>query len=187
MYKLEELTEKCSTHEVSVYFYSDTRKIALIENEYGTIYVPKPVNWSEKLDEEDRTGEDGTIQLDSGFKSLYADKELVPISVLIDDKEFYMYDTHLLKLNRDNALLADIGIAPMSLNSILKQHKQKPYQMTDTELYQYFQKLDIETVDYNHYIYIRNLMIERNMLDGERLKLTAIQDMLDDFEIEEIF
>ncbi len=54
MYTLQKLTEKYKINEVSVYVYSDTKKIAMIENEHGTIYVPKPVNWSQKLDDVDR-------------------------------------------------------------------------------------------------------------------------------------
>jgi len=93
MYKLEELTKKYIINEVSVYLYSDTKKIAMIENEFGTIYVPKPVNWSQKINEADSLSEDEkTIQLDSGFEPIYKDRQPKPITMIIGDEEFYMYD-----------------------------------------------------------------------------------------------
>ena len=187
MYKLQELTKKYVTNEISVYVYSDTKKIALIENEYGTIYTPKPVNWSKKIDEEDRLGEDGTVQLDSGYETIYKEKIPKPISMFIDGQEFYMYDTHLANLNRDNELLSDIGISPLPLSSITKKHNPKPYQMNDFDLYNYFHNLDIDTVDDKHYINTRNLLVERGYLEGERLKLTSIGDMLEDIEAEGTF
>ena len=63
----------------------------------------------------------------------------------------------------------------------------KPYQMNDFELFQYFNKLDIDTVDDKHYIYTKNILIDRGYDMGERLKLTAIEDLQNDFEAEGVF
>ena len=49
MYDLKDLTQKYKDEEISVYLYKDNNKIALIENEYGTLYTPKPVNWSKSF------------------------------------------------------------------------------------------------------------------------------------------
>jgi len=103
MYKLQELTDAYHTHELSVYLYSGTNKIALIENEYGSLYVPKPVNWSEKMDFEDRLSEDiESIQIDSGFESIYKETNKLPIEFSIDGKEYITYNHILKQLNQDN-------------------------------------------------------------------------------------
>ena len=188
MYKLQELTEKYISNEVSVYIYTDTKKIALIENEYGTIYIPKPVNWSQKIDDEDRLSEDGeTVQLDSGFETIYKDEIIKPIDVIIDDEEFYMYTHHLKAHNQGNKHLEELGIEPIALSDILLKSQTLPYQMNDIDLYSYFKSLDIETVDSQHYLQTRNLLIDRGYDVGERLKLTAINDMFEDIECEEVF
>jgi hypothetical protein len=45
----------------------------------------------------------------------------------------------------------------------------------------YFHNLDIDTVDTKHYMYTRNLMIDKGLLEGARGQLTAIDDMLEEF------
>ncbi len=152
MYNLIDLTKNYLSGDVSVYTYTDTKKIALIENEYGTIYTPKPVNWYEKLIDVDHT------YLEAEFDSIYKDKEPTYIPCEIDGESFVYY------------------------NGTLKQPKKKPYQMADYELYLYFENLDIETIDEKHYLYTRNLLIERGLIDGEWLKLTAYDDLRNDFE-----
>lgn len=187
MYGLEDLTTKYLMDEVSVYVYNDTKKIALIENEFGTIYVPKPVNWSEKIDFEDRLGEDGSVHLDSGFESIYKEEKPFPITFKIDDVDFISYNFRIKQLQADNKLLEEIGVAPLPLSSVLTKQTVKPYQMNDFDLYNYFHSLDIDTVDDKHYIYTRNLLVERGYHDGEWLKLTSIEDMQFDFETGEVF
>ena len=54
------------------------------------------------------------------------------------------------------------------------------------ELYDYFHSIDIDMVDMAHYGYTKNLMIDKGLLDGERLKLTSYQDAVN-FECEEAF
>lgn len=185
MYKLQELTEKFQVHDVSVYVYSGTNKICLIENEFGTIYVPKPVNWAQKQDLEDRTNpENNTVQIESGFETIYKNTVYKPFEMVINGKLYTSY-IHLLKqLNADNDLLRDIGISPMSLNSILVKKTIKPYQMNDFELYEYFENLDIDTVDEKHYYYTHNLMIDRGLLEGEWLKLTSLDEINQYFKSE---
>jgi len=187
-YSLIDLTKCVTNFDVSVYYYSGTNKIALIENEYGHLYVPKPVNWSDEIDMNDRLSEDGkTIELDSGFDSVYKDEELHPIEFIIDGDKYMTNNFKLKEHNKGNDLLHDLGIEPLSINDILSKEIKKPYQMSYFELYNYFHSLDIETVDEKHYIYTRNLMIQKNLLEGEWLKLTAIDEINNDLEIEGIF
>ena len=175
MYKLPELTQKFALNEVSVYVYSDTKKIALIENEFGTIYIPKPINWSQKIDEEDRLGEDGTVELEVGFETIYKEETSKPIEVILDGKDYMTYNFMIKKYNAENQSLILLGKEPMPITDILlKQHKQ-PYMMSNLELYPYFQRLDISTVNMAHYAVTHNLCLDRKLIDGERLKLTELE------------
>jgi hypothetical protein len=153
----------------------------MIENEYGTIYIPKPVNWSEKIDAADRLGEDGTVQLDSGFESIYKDATPHYINVLIDGEEYITYNFTVKKFNNENQKLLEQGKEPLLFNSILNKAKKQPYQMKDYQLRQYFENIDLATVNPAHYVITTNEMISRGLLVGERLKLTDI------FEAEEVF
>lgn len=46
---------------------------------------------------------------------------------------------------------------------------QKPYhKFSDMELYKYYRDIDYSSVDENHYIYIRNLCIDRGLVEGEK-------------------
>lgn len=187
MYTLQNLTEKYDFNEVSVYVYSGTKKIAMIENEYGTIYIPKPVNWSQKLDEADRLGKDGKVQLDSGFETIYKEKDFSPIEISIDGEEFVMYDYSLMKHNAENKKRLIENLEPIPLSDIMHKVIKKPYQMSMFELYEYFENLDIDTVNSQHYMYTRNLMIEKGLLMGECMKLTALEDIQNEFEAEGVF
>lgn len=167
---------------VSVYVYSGTNKIALIENEYGTIYVPKPVNWAEKQDLEDIVNpENDTVQLESGFDSIYKETNKIPIYFSIDGKEYITYNHLLKQLNQDNKILHEIGIEPLSLKSILIEKTIKPYQMNDYDLYTYFENLDIETCNIQHYHVSKNLMIDRGLLEEKKVKITPYEHYLEYF------
>ena len=178
MYTLAELTDSFHNHDVRVYIDTTTKKIVLIENEFGNLYVPKPVNWSEKIDFADRLSEDkSSIELDSGFESIYKDVSPESLEFIINNEQYMTYNFQLNKLFDGNKKLNDLGIEPIPLNSILMKATKKPYQMTYFELHEYFNTLDIDTVDDKHYINTRNLMIDKGMIEGERLKLTAIDDI----------
>ena len=188
MYSLRDLTSEYNLENISVYIESGTKSIVAITNEYGTIYNRKPVNWAEKLDMKDRLSEDGkTIQIDSGFESVYKEEKPMPIEIIINEEKFMTYNFKLRKHNQDNEKLKELGIEPIDLKDILVKETIKPYQMNDLELYNYFLGLDIDTVDDKHYIYTRNLLIERGYDLGEWLKLTAIEELQNDLEAESIF
>ena len=187
MYSLLDLSKKYTRDDVQVYLHSDTKKIALIENEYGIIYVPKPVNWSQKLDEADRLGENGTVQLDSGFESIYKDKPITkPIYMIVDGEEFIVHNYAFEKFRLENKKLLESGLPPKNLKDIMLKVKIPPHMMNTYNLYSYFENIDIETVNLAHYGVVRNEMIKRNLIEGELLKLTSYQDALK-FECEEVF
>ena len=154
MYSLRELTKDYRSQDIAVYLDSTTRKISSIENEHGVIYTPKPVNWYEKQYESDYT------YLEGEFEPLFKEKQVKPIDVIIDGEQYIYF------------------------NKEIKKPKKMPYQMTDFELYEYYNKLDVDLVDDKHYLHTRNLLIERGYDVGEWLKLDAINELDDYFEME---
>ena len=158
MYSLRELTKDYRSQDVAVYLDTTTRKIASIENEHGTIYTPKPVNWYEKLYESDFT------YLEGEFEPLFREKQVTrPVDVIIDGEQFVYVNKEIIK------------------------PKKMPYQMTDFDLYNYFHDLDIDLVDSHHYMHTRNLLIDRGYLDEDILPLDVMQHVDDYFEMESAF
>lgn len=51
-----------------------------------------------------------------------------------------------------------------------------PDRMTDVRLYDYFYNLDIETVNLQHYGYVRNTMINRGLLNEEKISLNLYRE-----------
>jgi hypothetical protein len=74
-----------------------------------------------------------------------------------------------------------------SFEGNVTKYKKKPYQMTDFELYNYFTRIDIDTVDDKHYLFTRNLLIKRGYDVGELLKLDAIDNLVNEFQSEGAF
>ena len=140
-YNLKDLSEAYRNEEINIYYYKDSDKIALIENEFGTLYTPKPVNWSGKLIEQEFT------YLEAEFEPVYKEKEKKRVPVTIDGQLYSYYDGRYTKVTK------------------------KPQDMSYFELFTYFKDLDIETVDLQHYMYVKNLLIDKKMLDGEQLPI----------------
>ncbi len=158
MYSLRDLTKDYRSQDIAVYLDTTTRKIASIENEHGVIYTPKPVNWYEKLYESDHT------YLEGEFEPLFREKKVQkPIDVIIDGEQFVYINKEIVK------------------------PKKMPYQMTDFELYNYFNNLDIDLVDDKHYMHTRNLLIDRGYLDEDILPLDAMEKVNEYFELEGAF
>lgn len=61
-----------------------------------------------------------------------------------------------------------------------KKIEKKPYEMSDLELYEYFENLDIDKVEYPFYLHTRNMMIDRGLLDAEKTSLLE-DDFLGEF------
>ncbi len=74
-------------------------------------------------------------------------KEPKPIDVYIDDEHFVFFNNRVSK--------------PV----------KKPAQMNYFELYNYFDTLDPETCNYQHFLYVRNLCIDRGIINGEKTSL----------------
>lgn len=157
MYTLRDLTKDYLSSDLSIYIDTTTKKIAKIENQHGTIYTSKPVNWYDKLIDTDHT------YLEAEFEPLFRAKEPKQIDLIIDGEEFIYFK-----------------------GSVVEKKKQ-PYQMNMLELYEYFYSLDINAVDDKHYLYTRNLMIEKGLIVGERMKLSSIEDMENELEVMGVF
>jgi hypothetical protein len=146
MYGLIDLTNSFHRGDVSVFQCTQTNKIVHIQNEFGTIYTQKPVNWFDKLVDTDHT------YLDAEFETIYKDKEHKQVDLWIDGEKYFYFNGHYSK------------------------SEKKPHQMSDLELYDYFENLDIDTVEYSFYLHTRNLMIDRGLLDAD--KTSIIEDDL---------
>ena len=159
-YSLLNLTKAINEDRVTVWREVSTNNIAHIENEFGSLYVPKPIRsrfsdhkWRDDIDADEHSYfnyEFEPIKFQSHNKAPFID-------VIIDGEEFIL------------------------LNGVLKKPKIQPYQMSDFNLYQYFQNIDIDTVDLNHYVYTHNLMLERGLLVAEPLKASMYSDFLEFF------
>jgi len=160
-YSLNDLTESYDNEELNVYMNTQTGDIHSIENQFGTLYIHKPVlgsfsnhQWREDMENEDNT---------------YFEYEFDPIIIKEKKPCIDYYE-------------AKDGKRYIINNGLLTEIKKQPYQMNHIELYQYFNNLDIDTVDDKHYIYTRNLLIDRGLIVGERLKLTSIEDLQSEIE-----
>jgi len=158
MYTLPELTASYNSERLSVQIDPKSKEIMHIEDENGIIYTQKPVNWFEKIFQSDYDDSDLNT-----FEPLPSPKEPKPIDIIIDGEQFIYFKGNVSKYNK------------------------KPYQMTDFELYNYFNSLDIDTVDDKHYMFTRNLLIKRGYLDKEVLPLDAIEQINNEFELEGAF
>ena len=176
MYTLRDLTKSYHSEDVNIYIDTTTQKIAKIDNEHGTIYIHKPVNWYDKL--ADHT------YLEAEYEPLFREKIQKPIDIVIDGEEFILYHHSEKKLKQQNKKLVANGLAPVPLSSILIKSKKHLYQLSSLELYNYFQNLDIETCDLKHYAVTKNLLIDRGLLDDTKINLASYQDDFFKFESE---
>jgi hypothetical protein len=151
-YELKILTEKYKEGELRVYCHKDTNEICLIENDYGTLYTPKPINLIEQDEQVDLT------YLEAEYEPLSKPKkEEKPIPVCINGEEYIYFRKQVFA------------------------RVKKAAEMNDTELYRYYQSLDIASTHYKHYLYVRNLLVERGYIAGEKISLDL------DFELEGAF
>jgi hypothetical protein len=177
MYTLTDLTKSYLRSDINIYTDTTTKKVVLIENEYGSIYTPKPVNWYDKLIDTDHT------YLESEFEPIYKENNDIkkPIELNIDSEEFIIHHHALIDLQSKNKKLLENNEPLIPLDEIIVKPKKKPYQMKDYQLRQYFENIDISTVNPAHYAVTHNLMIDRGLIVGERLKPS------DSYEAVEVF
>ena len=207
MYTLNELKDSYMNKDVSIYFYADTKDIAKIDNEHGTIYIAKPLigefsinQWKQDLEKfeaikafdadtliefptpvavkftnkhwrEDMYNEDNTY-----FEYEYEPLKFVENKPLITtlehgDKEYRVREHKEIIINVVHPLTGEFLNFTMKPKVQLIELNKKPYQMKNYELQQYFNNIDIKTVNADHYAHTTNIMIDRGLLKGERLEL----------------
>lgn len=69
----------------------------------------------------------------------------------------------------------DEKIFKMRNNTLYETHKQ-PHEMTYEELYKYFNTLNLQTIDYNHYSYCHNLLVEYDLINEEKYYKKDIEE-----------
>ncbi|MFT5874182.1 MAG: hypothetical protein ACI8WT_003142 [Clostridium sp.] len=131
------------------------------------IPIPQIVNITNPQWRQDMENEDNT----------YYEFEFDPIK-FIDKKPMIDYLEH-----NDKRYVVNNGLISEIVDSetgevTYKQDKptyteiiKKPYQMKNYELARYFENIDLNTVNPDHYAVTTNLMIERGLIVGERLEL----------------
>ena len=149
LYTLDELTQSYDNNEISVYLDTKTSKIVRIDNAYSTIYSQKVIQdsfkdskWRQDMENEDNT---------------YFEYEFDPIK-FVHKKPMIDY------LEKDDKRY-------IINNGLLIEIKKKPYQMKNYELQHYFENIDMQTVNPDHYAVTTNLMIDRGLLNGSHLEL----------------
>ena len=159
-YSLINLTHAFNEDRVQVWYDTTTGDIAHIENEFGSLYVPKPIRsrfadhkWRDDIDADEHS------YFNYEFEPIkFAPKQKHKfIDVIIDGEQFMLIDGSLV------------------------QPKKQPHQMGNLELYNYFYSIDINTVDLNHYVYTYNLMIERGLLYADNINASMYSDILEVF------
>ena len=174
MYTLIELTKSFHNEDINIYTDTTTKKVVLIENEFGTLYTPKPINWYDKLVDTDHT------YLEGEFEPIYkAEKVKKAFEIIIDDVVYTVHNHILSNFIKDNKKIIAQGKTPKSLNEIIVKKTKTISDMMDYELFIYFEKLDIETCDMQHYGYVKNLLITKGLLDGEIQSLTSYKEVME--------
>lgn len=180
-YNLADLTQAYRDERINVYYYKGTDKIALIENEFGTLYTSKPINYFEKND----------TQTDVHYNSLFVQQPKVDIKELIKTKgvlnispadvfennpiDFQSRFESIYKqkpLDKPVSVYFDNEPYTYYKGRFTKVIKQ-PYQMSDLELFQYYKSIDIDTIDYKRFLNTRNECIKRKLIDGEIMPLNT--------------
>lgn len=106
----------------------------------------------------------------------------MPVFLYEDNKKFVLNKTHIKNIEIINPITGEFINFSLKTKTTFRELKKQPYQMSDFELFEYFQNIDIETIDLKRYMYTKNLMIERGLLDGDILPINA-----HDFEIDGLF
>ncbi|MFA5454149.1 MAG: hypothetical protein WC272_02405 [Sulfurimonas sp.] len=179
MYTLLDLTAAYNSEDVNVYIDSESKQVRRIDNEHGTIYNYKPVNWADKMAD--------YTYLEAEFEPLFKEKIQEPIDITINGEQFIVYRHQEKQLIIDNKKLREAGLPTVPFSSLLKKPTLQPYQMNSFQLWEYFEGLDIESCDLKHYANTKNILIDRGLLDGPKINLAAYQDDFYKFEAEEVF
>lgn len=160
MFSLNELKESYDNEDLLIHFNTQTNELAKIENEFSVLYTPKPIlgsfsnhQWREDMENEDNT---------------YFNYEYEPIK--------FVHKKPMI-----TELIAKDGTRYILNNGLFKEIVKQPYQMGNYELARHFDTLDINTMNPARYAVTRNLMIDRGLIVGERMKPS------DSYEAVEVF
>lgn len=214
MYTLRDLTKSYNSEDVNVYIDTTTQKISKIDNQYGTIYTQKPVNWSQKLDDSYRISTRIKFKIITKIKKekyTFINAKVIqniPFLIPILDFESGIDKNTVIQLDSGfESIYKDKIQKPIDviidgeefilyhhqlkrldenqkLSDILIKSKKQPYQMNDLHLYEYYQNLDIETCDLKHYAVTKNVLIDRRIIDEPKINLALYQDDFFKFESE---
>jgi len=159
-YSLNDLTESYDNEELSVYMNTQTGEISTIENDYGVLYTKKPImgsfsnhQWREDMEREENT---------------YFEYEFEPIIIKEKKPCIDYYETKEGKRYIVN-------------NGLLTEIKKQPYQMSHQELYNYYQNIDMDNINPARYAVTYNLMLDRGLMVGERLKPSSMYEAFEVF------
>ena len=166
MYSLIDLTKEYTNDDIQIYTCTTTKKLLYIENEFGVIYTKKPVNFFDKQD----------IETDAQYNKHLVIKEISNVEII--DRQAY-YEPLSKKDMSHHEKMTINGTLHIVEHTKLKappKYTKKPYQMNNTMLLDYFNNLDIDKTDNNHYSYTHRLVCERGLIMGEWLKPSDIQE-----------
>ncbi len=170
IYGLEELTYKYNNNEISIFLDVDTSKVMYINDEYSTIYMRKIIketfgnkDWRQDMENEDNT---------------YFEYEFDAIRTVVHQvvKDYYIFDGDEYFKNENGTLVTIIntsvhGNTYRTLTGILIEPPIIPSLLSDIQLYNYFIKMDINTVNLKLYGNVKNMLIERGFIKGTILSL----------------
>ncbi len=163
MYTIPELTDAYLRGDVQVNIRTDNNKIANIQNEYGYLYVNAFIidtfsdrDWRNDVDNDEYE------PFNYEFKTVYAHKDETAlqarVEVIIDGVEYQAVNIDEYYKSKNK------------FSNYLHKVKLNPLEQGDYELFNYFNSLDIETVNFSHYAVTRNMLITRGLLHESYIK-----------------
>jgi hypothetical protein len=169
MYTLLQLTDAYNSELLKVQINTQTNKIGLIENEHGIIYNAKYIvstfespTWRADMDIENDT------YMDYEFEPIkFIQKAPHYIDIDIDGEDYVVYDGSLQSKSKSFLIK-------------LKHHKH-PSDMNNIELYSYFNSLDLENVNLDHYASVHNQCLDRGLIDGVRITGTELKELSSEY------
>ncbi len=127
-----------------------------------------------------------TLEYDRGlYKIFYGDKIVREFGEIKEKVVIDKYDPMPTQWNKHgqnihNYIDVYIDFDKYALrNGELIKNPKKPFKMTNLELYSYFNSLDLDTVDIQHYGLTRNMMINKGLLNGELINPSEYKDTFD--------
>jgi len=156
-YTLRNLTTAINEDRVQVWRDTTTNAIAHIENDFGSLYVPKPIlsrfsdhKWRDDIDADEHSYFNYEFE---PIKFAEVQKQRF-IDIVIDGEEFIL------------------------INGSLSKFKKQPHEMGNLELYNYFYSLDLYTANIDHYRVTHKLMCERGLIVNQLENILHVENSL---------